>query len=465
MIALSASPILWLSRRGEPPPAGGPAHVARNRSGRADRPAAVRTPGLASRLSSPIIALTAFLTLVDLFATQAILPSLARAYQVSPAAMGFAVNASAMGMAIASLAVAFLSQRIDRRRGILLSLALLAIPTSLLAVAPDLTTFTALRIAQGLCMASAFTLMLAYLGEHSTAANAAAAFAAYITGNVASNLFGRLMSAARRRPFRARDEFLRLRRAQPERRAARLSHSGEDAADDGARRRVAARCSAALVDHLRNPALLSAFAIGFCILFAFIGMFTYVNFVLVRPPIGIGMMALGFVYFVFLPSMVTTPAAGGFARRFGVRRTIWGALAVALIGLPLLIAPSLAAVAAGLMLVGVGTFFAQAVATGFVGHAATVNRGAASGLYLAFYFGGGLVGSAVLGQIFDRFGWPACVFGSRARACGGGAPGRAAQVREAAEVRSPRESVPGADQCPSRATATHGSTSFAGSRC
>jgi MFS family permease len=39
------------------------------------------------------------------------------------------------------------------------------------------------------------------------------------------------------------------------------------------------------------------------------------------------------------------------------------------------------------------------------------NRGAASGLYLAGYFSGGLVGSAVLGQIFDRFGWPACVLG------------------------------------------------------
>jgi predicted MFS family arabinose efflux permease len=64
---------------------------------------------LASRLRSPIIALTAFLTLVDLFATQAILPSLSRAYEVSPAAMGFAVNASAMKMAVASLAVAFLS--------------------------------------------------------------------------------------------------------------------------------------------------------------------------------------------------------------------------------------------------------------------------------------------------------------------------------------------------------------------
>ena len=89
-----------------------------------------------------VIGLIAFLTVVDLFATQAILPSLARLYDVSPAAMGFAVNASTIGMAIAGLAVAFFSRRIDRRRGIVAALALLAIPTALLAVAPDLATFT-----------------------------------------------------------------------------------------------------------------------------------------------------------------------------------------------------------------------------------------------------------------------------------------------------------------------------------
>ncbi len=61
--------------------------------------------------------------------------------------------------------------------------------------------------------------------------------------------------------------------------------------------------------------------------------------------------------------------------------------------------------------VGAGTFFAQACATGFVGRAATSERGAASGLYLASYFFGGLVGSAVLGPIFDMFGWKPCVAG------------------------------------------------------
>src|SRR6516165_9805462 len=72
-----------------------------------------------------VIGLTAFLTVVDLFATQAILPSLAQAYQVTPAAMSFAVNASTMGMAVAGLSVALFSRRIDRRQGILISLVVL----------------------------------------------------------------------------------------------------------------------------------------------------------------------------------------------------------------------------------------------------------------------------------------------------------------------------------------------------
>ena len=80
-------------------------------------------------------------------------------------------------------------------------------------------------------------------------------------------------------------------------------------------------------------------------------------------------------------------------------------------GLPLLLSSHLVEVLTGMVLVGVGTFFAQACATGFVGQAARDNRGVASGTYLACYFLGGLVGSAVLGQLFDRFGWSACVAG------------------------------------------------------
>src|SRR5687767_11620364 len=147
-------------------------------------------------LRRAIIGLIGFLTLVDLFAAQAILPTLARMYDVPPSAMGVAVNASTIGMAVAGLVVALISHRLPRRGGIWVSLALLSIPTVLLAHAPDLATFTGLRIAQGVFMSAAFTLTMAHLSEQNTGAATASALAAYITGNVASNLVGRLISSA-----------------------------------------------------------------------------------------------------------------------------------------------------------------------------------------------------------------------------------------------------------------------------
>jgi len=123
------------------------------------------------------------------------------------------------------------------------------------------------------------------------------------------------------------------------------------------------------------------------------------------------MMQVGLVYFVFLPAILTTPLAGVLVRRTGTRTGAWAALGTALIGLPLLLLPSLQAVLTGMVLIAVGTFMAQAIATGFVGRAASGDRGSASGIYLASYFGGGLVGSLVLGEVFERAGWTACVAG------------------------------------------------------
>ncbi len=355
-----------------------------------------------------IIATVAFVTVVDLFATQAILPSLARAYGVDAALIGPAVNAGTLGMAIAGIAVAFLGSGVDPRRAVAGSLACLSIPTLLLAIAPNLATFALLRVIQGLLMATAFTLTLAYLAKTTRGQATATLFAAYITGNVASNLFGRLMSASIADMFGLKANFVVF---------AALNLLGGGLAYLALSTRVdqassGHEMSGTTVSRLlADPRLRSAFAIGFCVLFAFIGTFTYVNFVLVRPPLSLGMMAVGFAYFVFLPSIITTPMAGNLVGRFGVRQTMWAALAVAAAGLPMLLSPSLPLVLAGMTLIAIGTFLAQATATGFVGRTAAKDATVASGIYLASYFLGGLIGSIVLGQIFVRFGWPACVAG------------------------------------------------------
>ncbi|KQU79046.1 MFS transporter [Mesorhizobium sp. Root102] len=355
-----------------------------------------------------LVALIAFLTLVDLFATQAILPSLVIKFGVSRATMGFAVNASTFGMAVAGIAVALFGRGIDRRNGIWISLAILAIPTTLLSQTDSIVVFALLRVAQGLCMSTAFTLTMAYLAEHFSARQTTSALAAYVTGNVASNFFGRLMSAAVADTFGISTNFLTF---------AALNLSGA-ALVWFTLQKTSAAMRVDTVGHsaraswkgpLENAELRACFAIGFLILFVFIGTFTYVNFQLVAPPLSLSPMALGLIYFVFLPSMLTTPLAGRVTAGLGPRIGIGATLAMAIVGLLLLLTTSLPIVLAGMALVAMGTFLAQAIATGHVSRAASRDRTAASGIYLASYYGGGLAGSFVIGQIYDRIGWTACV--------------------------------------------------------
>ena len=363
-------------------------------------------PGL-SLGSSLLIGVIGFLTLVDLFATQAILPSLAVAYGVTPSEIGVAANATTLGMAIAGLLVGAVSARLERKRAITLSLLMLAVPTCLLAFAPDLTTFALLRITQGLFMASAFTLTLTHLAERCER-RTAGALAAYVTGVVASNLIGRLTAAFVAGQVGASSSFLffaALNVAGAALTGFALHRNAPEITSSGSRFWVA------WIGHLSNPALRRTFAIGFLILFGFIGVFTYVGFVLMRSPHMLSMGALGLVFLVFAPSMLTTPAAGRVTDRFGPNVTVPASLAVALLGLALLLVPNLLAILAGMTLVGIGTFFAQAVATGHVGRIAEGDKAAASGLYLSAYYCGGLFGAAAIGQLFDGFGWFAAVAG------------------------------------------------------
>jgi MFS transporter, YNFM family, putative membrane transport protein len=363
-------------------------------------------PGLSLR-QSLLIAVIGFLTLVDLFATQAILPSLAQIYGVAPAKIGLAANASTLGMAISGLLMGVVSGALERKRAIALSLLLLSVPTALLAFAPNLTVFAILRVTQGLFMAAAFTLTLAHLAER-CAVRTANALAAYVTGVVASNLIGRLTAAYVASLVGAEQSFLFFALLNVAGAALVTAALHRNAPEPMARM---GRFWGPWIEQLADPALRRTFAIGFLILFGFIGVFTYVGFVLMKPPHALSMTALGLVFLVFLPSMITTPLAGSVTRSTGPGPACSISLAVALLGLVLLLVPSLLSVIAGMTLVGIGTFFAQAVATGHVGRIAQAHKAAASGLYLSSYYCGGLAGAAVIGILFDGYGWAAAVGG------------------------------------------------------
>jgi MFS transporter, YNFM family, putative membrane transport protein len=118
---------------------------------------------------------------------------------------------------------------------------------------------------------------------------------------------------------------------------------------------------------------------------------------------------LGLLYAVFAASLIATPAAGLTTKRFGHRVALLAGSGISFVGVIMTLSDALPIVMTGLALVGAGTFFCQAVATGFTGHVANHAKGAASGLYLTAYYTGGIVGALFLAAVYGFWGWSGCV--------------------------------------------------------
>lgn len=223
-------------------------------------------------------------------------------------------------------------------------------------------------------MASAFTLTLAYLGEECTAMAAGGALAAYITGNVASNLIGRLISAgvADHLGLAANFYFFAV---------FNTCGRGTGLCDATLYRPVSGRRRAfrawRLDRHLQPTATRGVWHR----LLHPIRVYRHFHLRKFRAGARTAIARADGPRARLLPFCLRSSPRHLRARpfrTFGRQPTFWASLALAGLGLPMLLLPSLLAVVTGLMLIGVGTFFAQAAATGFVARAATTDRGSAS---------------------------------------------------------------------------------------
>ena len=346
-------------------------------------------------------------TLSGLFGPQAFAPLLAHAFSGGAAQTGVAINTIMLGMAIGGLLTPVLTPHVSRVSVLAVLLLSTSLVTTVLARCNGLEMLAVLRCLQGVLMCGCFATTMAYVAETWGArGQVAALMAAYVTGNVMSNILGRVVSGwvADRAGWPA--AFLML---------AAIQLAGAVVVwrllpKDEPQRQVCANDFLHSVRaNLCNPTMLSCLGIGFLIMFMFSGVFTFANFRLSAAPFLESPARLGEMYLVFLPAILTTPFAARTATKFGYAKSITAAAGCAFIGLLLTLNSGLVSVLFGMMLIGMAAFYAQALATSYCGMVAQGGRTSSAGLYLASYYTGGLAATVVLGPVYETYGWTGLV--------------------------------------------------------
>jgi YNFM family putative membrane transporter len=334
-----------------------------------------------------------------MYSTQAILPDLSREFDVSPSTAGLTISVVVLAVAVSALLWGPLSDRIGRKRSIVLASALLVAPTIAAALAPTFGLLLAFRALQGLCMPGLLTVGLPYVTEALVPTIGGQAMGYYVSSLVAGGLIGRVGVALLTEAVGWRwaigvlavlplGAALLMQRALvdlplPERTAGRLR---------GARRQ------------LRNRRLLRTAVIGSTFYFTFVGIFSFTPYRLERAPFDLGLATSSLVFLFWLLGAVT-PLIGRLADRVGWRRLAVTALALVGAAIALTLSSQLPIVLLGLALLALGNFGGVTAAQIGVSEATAVDRGAASAIYFCIYYATGSLAAFLPGLAWEAWHW------------------------------------------------------------
>lgn len=332
-----------------------------------------------------------------MYSTQAILPELGREFDVTPAEAGLTVSAVVLALALAAFVWGPLSDRIGRKRSLVLASGLLVLPTIGAGLAPTFGTLLACRALQGACMPGLLTVGVPYVTEAFVPRIGSRAMGYYVSALVAGGLIGRVGVALVTSVVGWRWAVGGL-AILPLTSAVVLQRTLPDVPKPS---RGPGR---SLRRQLTNPRVLRVAVVASAFFFTFVGTFSYVTYRLERPPFGYG-TAVGSLVFVLWLLGATTPIVGRIVDRIGWRRVVGAALALSAVGLLLTFPSSIAVIVVGLAAFTLANFAGVTAAQVGIAEATDVDRGAASAVYYSMYYASGSLGGYLPGLAWQAWHW------------------------------------------------------------
>lgn len=338
-----------------------------------------------------------------MYSTQAILPELAREFDVSAAEAGLTVSIVIVVLAAGAWIWGPLSDRWGRKRSLVLASALVSIPTLASALAPSFPVLLACRALQGLCMPGLLTVGAPYVVEVFGPVLGGRAMGMYILALVSGGIVGRVGIALATAVVDWRWPIAVL-ALLPAAGAVLMARTLPEAPrhESTARRWDAVRRLA------QNRGLLEATAAASALFFAFVGVFSFVSFRLESPPFGWSQATASLIFLMWGFGLLG-PAAGAMADRAGWRTVVAAAVVVssAAVALSLPDEPVTLLVALGLM--AAAMFCGVTAAQIGTATSTTADRGVASAMYFSAYYASGALGGYLPGLAWEHWRWPGVV--------------------------------------------------------
>jgi MFS transporter, YNFM family, putative membrane transport protein len=335
-----------------------------------------------------------------MYSTQAILPDLADAFDVSPSRSGLTISVVVIAIAIAAWFWGPISDRYGRRDSMMLASALLVAPTVGAALAPSFPALLAFRALQGLCMPGLLIVGVPYVAEVFAPDIGGRAMGLYVAALVAGGLIGRvgvgLLTAVT--SWRVGLGVLALLPLG----AAVVMRRGLPDAPPAARTPHALHAVRGVI---RNPAVLRPALAASAMFFTFVSVASYLTYRVQRAPFDWGTATTSLLFVLWALGAVG-PLAGRLADRVGWPAVAMGALSLQTAGVLISLPPHAITIVIGLGAITLGVFSGVTATQLGVVAAGAADRGVASALYFSFYYVAAALAGFLPGLAWEAWRWP-----------------------------------------------------------
>ena len=361
---------------------------------------------------SAALAFGSFLVFCNLYLFQPMLPVLADHFAVSATHINWLLAAGTLTLALMLLPWAFASERIGRRKVLLISLFLLPAIGLTSLLTDSLLLLIISRALMGMALAGFTAVAVAYMAEEFSAKAFSHGIGAYISANSLGGISGRLFGGMLTDYFDWQTAVACM---------ALLSLIGavvvawvlpQPNQKNTIQGSPLSQYHHIIIEHLKNKKIYFAMLIGGVNFAIFINLYTVTGFRLVSEPYAMPVSIAAMIFLCYLSGTVSSRLVGIWCQRFS---PITGMLAGAIMGLlGMLVAShdSLVVIFIGLNLLSFGAFFTHSLAYGWVSQQAKRSKATATALYLVHYYVSGSLGGFYLIYCWQHGGWTQVVIGA-----------------------------------------------------
>ncbi|GEB30769.1 MULTISPECIES: MFS transporter [Brevibacillus] len=345
-----------------------------------------------------------FNTFAILYSTQPLMPEFTKEFGISPTMASLSLSLTTISLSISMLIFGTVSEVWGRKPVMISSMLAASLLSILTACSTSYETLLLYRIIQGISLGGLPSIAMAYLGEEMEPKSLGVAMGLYISGNSLGAVCGRILSGTLTDLF---NWHVAMGTISLMSLVATLVFWMSLPASQNfhARAPELRKLAGSMLAHLRDPALLCLFGIGFLSLGSNVALYNYIGYVLTAPPYSLSQTLVGWIFIVFLVGMFASVWMAKLAEKFGRTKMLLVSLLLTLIGACLTLDAHLAVIVAGLPILTFGFFGSHSIASGWVGKRATHDKAQASSLYLFFYYAGSSIGGTMGGLFWSSLGW------------------------------------------------------------